>query len=127
MDAKYNPNRAFKPTERRRADLAGQDFYPTPPWATHALIKHEKFLGSIWEPACGNGAMAKVLEETGCPIISSDLYDRGYGKSGVDFLQAVDKVDNVVTNPPYCAEPFVQMALRITTGKVRLPVAPSLL
>ena len=59
--------------------------------------------------------MARVLEETGCSIISSDLYNRGYGKSGVDFLEAQDEVDNVVTNPPYnCAEQFVQTALRIT-------------
>ncbi|HEX2520843.1 MAG TPA: hypothetical protein VHP35_01890 [Terriglobia bacterium] len=112
------PNRAFKPTERRKADLAGPDFYPTPTWPTRALVKHEKFRGSIWEPACGDGAMARVLEETGCSVISSDLYDRGYGKSGVDFLKSVDKVDNVVTNPPYnSAEEFVQTALRIAKWK----------
>ena len=118
MDTTYKPNGAFKPSERRRADLNGPDFYPTPAWATRALIKHEKFQGTIWEPACGDGAMARVLEETGCPIISSDLYDRGYGKSGVDFLEAQDEVDNVVTNPPYnCAEQFVQTALRIAKWK----------
>jgi hypothetical protein len=62
--------------------------------------------------------MAEELKQTGCTIISTDLYDRGYGKSGVDFLEARDEVDNVVTNPPYnCAEQFVQTALRITTGK----------
>jgi hypothetical protein len=118
MDSTYKPNRGFKPTERRLADLAGPDFYPTPGWPTRALIKNENFSGTIWECACGDGAMARVLEETGCTIISSDLHNRGYGKSGVDFLQAVDKVDNVVTNPPYnCAEEFIQTALRIARWK----------
>jgi hypothetical protein len=118
MDVTYKPNVAFKPTERRRADLAGPDFYPTPAWATRALIKHENFQGTIWESACGDGAMARVLEETGCSVISTDLYNRGYGKSGVDFLQAKDEVDNVVTNPPYnSAEEFVHTALRITKWK----------
>src|SRR5262245_58513495 len=81
----------------------------------HQAGLHVLFSGTIWECACGDGAMARVLEETGCPVISSDLHNRGFGKPGVDFLQAVDKVDNVVTNPPYnCAEPFVQIALRIS-------------
>src|SRR5262245_54381327 len=112
------PDRAFKPTERRKTDLAGADFYVTPTWATRALIRQEKFSGTILEPACGNGAMAEELKQTGCLIISSDLHNRGYGKTGVDFLQAVDKVDNVVTNPPYnCAEEFVQTALRIAKWK----------
>jgi hypothetical protein len=30
--------------------------------------------------------MSRVLEKTGQPVRSSDLYDRGFGESGVDFL-----------------------------------------
>ena len=55
MDATYNLNGGFKPTMKRFADLGGPDFFPTPGWATHALIENEDFHGDIWESACGNG------------------------------------------------------------------------
>jgi hypothetical protein len=48
---------------------------------TFALIDNEKFSGDIWESAYGDGTMSRVLEQTGQPVRSSDLYDRGYGKS----------------------------------------------
>jgi hypothetical protein len=97
-------NGSFKPTMKRFADLDGPDFFPTPRWATFALIENEKFDGEIWECACGNGTMSRVLEETGQPVRSTDLYDRGFGKSGVDFLTSRSEADNIVTNPPYnCA------------------------
>jgi hypothetical protein len=101
MDATYNLNGGFKPTIKRFADLDGPDFFPTPPWATYALIDNERFRGEIWEPACGDGSMARVLEQTGCPVIATDLYDRGYGAAGYDFLRPTRYADNIVTNPPY--------------------------
>src|SRR5258706_15118166 len=30
--------------------------------------------------ACGDGTMSRVLEETGQPVRSTDLYDRGFGE-----------------------------------------------
>src|ERR1700731_1509288 len=89
-DATYNLNGGFKPTMKRFADLDGPDFFPTPRWATFALIENENFKGDIWECACGDGTMSKVLEETGCAVPSSDLYKRGYGESGQDFLTRHD-------------------------------------
>jgi hypothetical protein len=79
----YNLKGGFKPTMKRFADLDGPDFFSTPRWATFALIDNEKFSGDIWECACGDGTMSKVLEETGCAVLSSDLYDRGYGEVGL--------------------------------------------
>ena len=112
MDATYNLNGGYKPTLKRFADLDGPDFFPTPAWATEALIDNEAFQGDIWECACGNGAMSEVLQRTGSTIISSDLYDRGYGEAGVDFLKARRQYDNIVTNPPYnAAEAFVHAGL----------------
>ncbi|MDE8344167.1 MAG: hypothetical protein POG24_10155, partial [Acidocella sp.] len=64
MDGTYNLNGGFKPTTKRFADLNGPDFYPTPGWATYALINSEQFEGDIWEPACGDGSMSEVLAET---------------------------------------------------------------
>lgn len=41
------------------------DYYPTPPEATQALLGVESFDGDIWEPACGDGAICRVLEANG--------------------------------------------------------------
>jgi hypothetical protein len=120
-DLTYNLNGGFKPTLKRFADLDGPDFFPTPRWATYALIDNEDFKGTIWECACGDGAMAKVLAKTGCPVISSDLYDRGYGEAGHDFLCSQRTADNIITNPPYnCAEGFVAVGVKQSKHKFAL-------
>ena len=120
MDATYNLNGGFKPTVKRFADLDGPDYFPTPAWATHALVDNEKFKGGIWECACGDGAMSKVLE-TAAPVVSSDLYPRGYGEVGVDFLTAKSKADNIITNPPYnAAEGFVRSGVKLSRRKFAL-------
>ena len=121
MDATYNLNGGLKPTLKRFADLEGPDFFPTPKWATFALIDNEQFEGEIWECACGNGAMSHVLEETGCSVSSSDLYDRGYGDAGVDFLTVTRRADNIITNPPYnSAEGFVANGVKLARRKFAL-------
>jgi hypothetical protein len=121
MDATYNLNGGYKPTMKRFADLDGPDFYPTPAWATFALIDNEAFNGEIWESACGNGAMSKVLENASSQVSSSDLYDRGYGEVGVDFLGSSRKAKNIVTNPPYnSAEGFVRSGLELAEQKFAL-------
>lgn len=120
-DVTYNLNGAFKPTMKRFADLNGPDFFPTPRWATAALIDNEKFSGEIWECACGDGAMSLVFEETGSKVFSSDLYDRGYGETGIDFLKPSRYADNIVTNPPYnCAEGFVASGIKHAKRKFAL-------
>jgi hypothetical protein len=121
MDTTYHLNGGFKPTAKRFADLDGPDFFPTPPWATYALIENESFKGDVWECACGDGAMSKVLNETGRNIISSDLYDRGYGESDHDFLASRRKSPNIVTNPPYnAAEGFVRSGVERAGSKFAL-------
>jgi hypothetical protein len=121
MDSTYNLNGGFKPTIKRFADLAGPDFFPTPAWATHALIENEAFKGDIWESACGNGAMSEVLESTGSRVISSDLYDRGYGEADHDFLESWRRAPNIVTNPPFnAAEGFVRSGLERAGKKFAL-------
>jgi hypothetical protein len=121
MDSTYNLNGGFKPALKRLADLDGPDFYPTPDWATYALIDNEAFNGRIWEPACGDGTMVRVLRDTGSPVDASDLYNRVYGAVGVDFLSEARSVENIVTNPPYnSAEGFVEAGLRQTTHKLCL-------
>lgn len=121
MDTTYNLNGGFKPTTKRSADLDGPDFFPTPKWATFALIDNEKFKGDIWESACGDGAMSTVLEQTGCKVRSTDLFERGYGEAGHDFLIATKRSDNIITNPPYnCAEGFLANGLGLANHKFAL-------
>lgn len=114
---------AHQPTMKRFVDKGGADFYPTPAWATHALIDNEEFRGSIWEPACGNGAMSEVLKLTGNSVLSTDLHDYGWGCTDVDFLGDLSFVpsDNIVTNPPFnLAEEFVRKALELANRKVAM-------
>lgn len=104
------------------ANREKDDFYPTPPEGTKALLRVESFIGPIWEPACGDGAISKVLEEHGYSVVSTDLVDRGYGDSGVDFLMEYRPMaPNIVTNPPFkMVAPFIRKSLALTTGKVAM-------
>lgn len=102
----------------RRFLRAEHDFYPTPPEATRALLSVETFNGSIWEPACGDGAIARVLRDDDYQVVSTDLIDRGFGIGGIDFLKEDrPRAKNIVTNPPYgsgLADAFVAHALNLT-------------
>lgn len=108
-----------QPTTKRRVDMAGADFYPTPAWATRALVENETFQGTVLEPACGDGSMSKILDYHGLNVSSYDLYDRGYGRPGHDFLKSTEVFDNIITNPPYnLAGDFVLHALGMSRNKV---------
>jgi tRNA G10 N-methylase Trm11 len=100
--AKTAASRPLSSSRRSFARREPFEFYPTPPEATRALLSVERFEGTIWEPACGDGAISKVLEAAGYYVISTDLIDRGYGTGGVDFLKTTEALGrNIVTNPPY--------------------------
>jgi hypothetical protein len=116
-------NHARTPVPRRIPN----EFYPTPPEAVRALLSVESFDGSIWEPACGEGAIAKVLAASGHEVVSTDRYAYGFGETGVDFLtERRPRARHIVTNPPYgsgLADAFMLKALALTRetgGKVAL-------
>ena len=94
------------------------DFYPTPDFAVKELLKREKFNGTIWECACGDGAIAKFFPNS----IATDLRtDLGYGVGGIDFLQTGRMVNNIITNPPYSlAQQFVEHSLDVASDKVAM-------
>lgn len=103
------------------------EFYPTPPEATRALLSVENFDGDIWEPACGDGRIAKVLSDHGHAVVSTDLHEYGFGEAGVDFLREREaRARHIVTNPPYgfgLADHFIRRALMLTQwtgGKVAM-------
>ena len=97
------------------------DFFPTPLWATRALcrelngIGQNLYLYSCWEPACGNGAMARPLAEYFKTVDASDVHDYGFGLYNLDFLLpglSVKGADWIITNPPFrLAADFALMAI----------------
>ncbi len=106
--------------EERQQD----DYYATDPNAIDLLLKEEKFAPFIWECACGAGHLSKRLKKHGYKGFSSDLINRGYGVTEVDFLEnSADCWDSVqlcnvdydiITNPPYkYALEFVEHALEL--------------
>lgn len=125
---------SYKKWERKPADL-----YPTPVDGTESLIPVLKAMkrpdGSpikrIWEPACGDGRLARVLEWHGFEVIATDLREHpGFGHGGLDFLLAtpqdqwgeiIGEVDAIVTNPPFSlAEEFIRRAHLFTPNVAML-------
>jgi hypothetical protein len=98
------------------------DDFPTPPWATRALVEHvlddTSALRSMscLEPACGAGHMAKVLKEYFGEVQAFDAYHYGYGplRDFLTYPYEANSVDWVVTNAPFrLAEEFVVRALPV--------------
>lgn len=102
-----------------------EDYYATTPKAGELLLNLETFSQNIWESACGEGHLSKVFESKGYNVRSSDLMDRGFGDTGIDFL-GIDNIEwngDIITNPPYkYAQEFVEKALQIipTGNKVAM-------
>jgi hypothetical protein len=96
------------------------ELYATPANCTEALLTVETFQGAVWEPACGNGAIVRVLDAAGMTVEATDLHDWGCGLSGRDFLaESVLRAPNVITNPPFSlAEEFASHALELGARKV---------
>lgn len=116
-------NEGFDTDRYRKNASDGIDYYPTPPGATRALLAREEFPGVVWECACGNGKMSEVLLAHGLNVVSSDLYDYGYGCSGVDFLTSdfENHVDHIITNPPFIhANAFISKAYEVAHQKVAM-------
>lgn len=104
------------------------DDFPTPPWATRALIEHvigaDAVRGlSCLEPACGRGYMVRPLREYFGQVDAADAYHYGYAPVR-DFLtypyEALSH-DWVITNPPFrLAEEFVERALVVARKGVAI-------
>lgn len=107
---------------REAGGLRRDDFHETPEIATRKLLTVEQFVGPIWEPACGHGAISRVLDSAGYEVISTDLVQRRCGEGRIDFLMEYTPLaPNIVTNPPFkLATEFARHAVRLATGKVAL-------
>lgn len=97
------------------------DFYATDSRAISDLRKFVDIKGSVWECACGDGALSKELIKIDAvkKFYSSDLINRGYG-CNQDFLNIKQgsgfealHCDWIITNPPYKnGLEFAKIALR---------------
>ncbi|WP_292477362.1 SAM-dependent methyltransferase [Mesorhizobium sp.] len=117
--------RAAVGTDTATAAERGNNLYETPPEAMRALLSLTRFGPKVWEPACGKGAISRMLENAGYEVELSDLVDYGTAtKDGElqrveDFLESAAQSEDakrpdIVTNPPYgtSLNAFVAHALR---------------
>lgn len=111
-------NRSTAVMARRRPGPTSLEYFPTPAWATRALCE---FIGRqhtehhvCWEPACGEGHMARPLGEYFRAVYASDCHNYGFG-TVEDFLWygAGNKdFDWIITNPPFkLAMRFAHLAI----------------
>lgn len=83
------------------------DFYATDPRAIEDLSKFVNISGSVWENACGDGALAREIKKLSNVkwVYSTDIIDRGYEDFDgvVNFLEIFEPqvYDWIITNPPY--------------------------
>ncbi|MEO8684920.1 MAG: SAM-dependent DNA methyltransferase [Devosia sp.] len=123
----------------RRSAASSLDFFPTPPWATRALVEEvlaPEFLhgldygchqGEVWDPCCGAGHMAIPLAEYFGTVRATDVNDWGFGADrNLDFTMATRESAGelpawIIANPPFVlAERFVDRALTIATEGVAM-------
>ena len=91
------------------------DYYATEPKAMELLLRQETFSENVWECACGEKHLSKVLEANGYSVRSSDIIDR-CGNEVFDFLDMNNTHwdGDIITNPPFRrAEEFIEKALSI--------------
>jgi|TARA_R100000084_G_C4636931_1_gene141476 16S rRNA A1518/A1519 N6-dimethyltransferase RsmA/KsgA/DIM1 with predicted DNA glycosylase/AP lyase activity len=89
-----------------------QDFYQTPYSVTRKFLNLEDFDYNLTfcEPACGKGAIVKVLQENTKNIIAYDIEK--------DFFKETNQYDYIITNPPYSkANKFIKKAKQVATKK----------
>lgn len=111
---------------RRRAK---SDNYSTPISAIEALLDREKFVGNVFEPAVGEGNIAKVVSDRGFYVDTADIRDKDSVWEDVDFPSQdfitgpilSKEYDNVITNPPFSlALEFAERGLEVARHKLAL-------
>lgn len=102
-------------TNHKIGERQTEDYYATDPKALELLLNEVSFSDKVWECACGEGHLSRVLQSRGHDVLSTDIVDRGFGDGVIDFLKYNGKFDgDIITNPPYkYALEFVKHALDI--------------
>lgn len=105
------PNGSRSIMASRKEPPDSLEFFPTPPWATRALLAHviPNAGGQVWEPGAGAGHMASVLGEKFEAVWKSDVHDYGgldevgsFVGVGLDVAKGPPQAsDWIITNPPF--------------------------
>jgi len=100
-------------TNNVKGTRKASDFYETPYSLTELLLQSERYPIDILEPACGAGAIVRVLERHGYNV---QAFDRE-----VDFLKFDESVAAVITNPPFSlAKEFILKCKKVCDLKFSL-------
>ena len=111
-----------------KAERQKNDYYATNPNALTLFLDklredNIELNHEIWEPACGEGHLSKILIGEGYDVFSSDLIYRGYGKGDIDFINNnhIKCNGDILTNPPFkLAEKFVETGMNKIGRKQKL-------
>lgn len=130
-------NRSSAVMQQRSEPHDSLDDFPTPPWATRALLdylhRHEYLIDPhtlfCTEPTANRGHMVKPLEETFGVVRSSDIHDYGAGFPVRDYLFGhAAPTDWTITNPPFrLAAQFIEQACRSSDHGVAVIVRTAFL
>ena len=140
MKAKSEAQRQSSAVMNQRLDPTDAlDDFPTPPWATRALVRivfgelgEDVGAAKVWEPAAGRGLMAAVLRDEGANVFASDVHRYADGATldavgsfvgdGLDVVATPDDgVHFVITNPPFAlALEFAERGLEVAARGVAL-------
>lgn len=112
--------KAYSGAKKNSPDRKENDFYPTPPVATFALMRKFFIPYEVHEPAAGRGHISHELQREGLHrVVSTDLY--AYENTLVpvqtphDFLELKQRIaTGLVTNPPFkndLPEKFIRHAI----------------
>lgn len=89
------------------------DFYETPYSITEQFLLKGHFDAhqEVLEPACGQGAIVRVLQKLGCSNITSYDIEK-------NFLTETVQYDQIITNPPFSlADEFILKAKEIARDR----------
>ena len=130
------PKGSYSVMAQRGESPDSLDDFPTPKWATRALMKYvmPKFgcFGqhtifdrrelTVLEPACGRGYMIEVLKDYFDKSDCYDIYDYGCGYQVIDFLERDWRDFHwIITNPPFNkAEAFIEKSTRMAQRGVAM-------
>ncbi|WP_161991308.1 MULTISPECIES: SAM-dependent methyltransferase [Rhizobium/Agrobacterium group] len=116
--------RAAVGTASATKEERGANLYETPPEAMFTLLALEEFTACVLEPACGRGAISRMLEAFHYAVVLADINDYGTADSNGELQAVQDFLTSqppkagsydIVTNPPYgdILNAFVAYALRV--------------
>jgi hypothetical protein len=107
---------------------AKDGWYVEPRWCSKRLFEVEKFSGTVYDPAVGQGNITTEARAAGYRVVGSDIVDRGHGLGKGMFFRADfltvrydARGQSIVSNPPFdFVQEFCERALEIGAIKVAM-------